>query len=231
MGAASIPPDIPIRAREVLGDNLLIFNGYGATETTSAMATNVGDEYAAHPSSVGKLNPTADLRIVADGCDLGINELGELWFRSHRSPTATGTTRGHRRIVCRRLVAHRRRRLRRRRRFHLRRRPHQGRHHPRRRERVLRRNPNRSCSPIPTSSTSPRSVSPTSRWANRSAPSSSPTRPPTHPRRPPRLRRRPPRLLQTPRIRAPRRRRPRTATGKIAKRQLRDELRTDTLHT
>ncbi len=82
MGAASIPPDIPIRAREVLGDNLLIFNGYGATETTSAMATNVGDEYAAHPSSVGKLNPTADLRIVADGCDLGINELGELWFRS-----------------------------------------------------------------------------------------------------------------------------------------------------
>ena len=82
MGAASVPPDIPIRAREVLGDNLLIFNGYGATETTSAMATNVGDEYAAHPSSVGKLNPTADVRIVADGRDLGTGELGELWFRS-----------------------------------------------------------------------------------------------------------------------------------------------------
>ncbi|MBD0022327.1 AMP-binding protein [Gordonia pseudamarae] len=82
MGAASVPPDIPIRAREVLGDNLLIVNGYGATETTSAMATNVGDEYAAHPSSVGKLNPTADLRIVTDGRNLGTGQLGELWFRS-----------------------------------------------------------------------------------------------------------------------------------------------------
>ena len=82
MGAASVPTDIPLKAREVLGENLLIFNGYGATETTSAMATNVGDEYADHPSSVGKLNPTADLRIVADGRDLGPNELGELWFRS-----------------------------------------------------------------------------------------------------------------------------------------------------
>ncbi|GAB06662.1 AMP-binding protein [Gordonia amarae] len=82
MGAASVPPDIALKAREVLGDNLLIFNGYGATETTSAMATNVGDEYASHPSSVGKLNPTAELRIVAEGRDLGPNELGELWFRS-----------------------------------------------------------------------------------------------------------------------------------------------------
>ena len=83
MGGASVPPDLPLRAREVLGEDLQILNGYGGTETTSAVVTNVGDEYAARPGSVGRPNLTADLRVTgADGQPLAADEVGELCFRS-----------------------------------------------------------------------------------------------------------------------------------------------------
>ena len=56
------------RAIEVFGDAIQILNGYGLTETTSAVVTNVGVEFAAHPDSVGRPNLTADVRVVdADG--------------------------------------------------------------------------------------------------------------------------------------------------------------------
>ena len=41
-----------------------ILNGYGITETTSAVVTNVGVEYAARPDSVGRPNLTADVKVV-----------------------------------------------------------------------------------------------------------------------------------------------------------------------
>ena len=83
LGGAPVPPDLPLRAREVLGEDVAILNGYGSTETTSAVITNVGDEYAARPGSVGRPNLTADLRVAgADGRPLPAGEVGELCFRS-----------------------------------------------------------------------------------------------------------------------------------------------------
>ena len=83
MGGASVPPDLPRQALDVLGDSLRIFNGYGLTETTSAVVTNVGAEYAAHPDSVGRPNLTADLRIEdPDGKPFPSGAIGELCFRS-----------------------------------------------------------------------------------------------------------------------------------------------------
>ena len=83
MGGAPVPPDLPARAIEVFGDHVPIFNGYGSTETTSAVVMNVGAEYAAHPDSVGLPNLTADVRVVGPGGEpLGTGENGELCIRS-----------------------------------------------------------------------------------------------------------------------------------------------------
>lgn len=83
LGGASVPPDLPRRALEVFGDSIQLLNGYGLTETTSAVVANVGVEYAAHLDSVGRPNLTADLRVEdGEGRALGVGEVGELCFRS-----------------------------------------------------------------------------------------------------------------------------------------------------
>jgi long-chain acyl-CoA synthetase len=83
MGGAPVPPDLPARAVELFGDRAPILNGYGSTETTSAVVTNVGVEYAAHLDSVGRPNLTADIRVVdAEGRTLGSGETGEICARS-----------------------------------------------------------------------------------------------------------------------------------------------------
>ena len=58
-------------------------NGYGLTETTSAVVTNSGDDYLAHPESIGRPVPGADVRIVDpdSGADVDVSKVGELWFR------------------------------------------------------------------------------------------------------------------------------------------------------
>jgi long-chain acyl-CoA synthetase len=84
MGGAAVPPDLPKRALQVFAD-AQIFNGYGATETTSAIASNVGVEFEAHPDSVGRPNLTADVRIAdgdGDGRTAGTGEVGEICVRS-----------------------------------------------------------------------------------------------------------------------------------------------------
>jgi long-chain acyl-CoA synthetase len=83
MGGAPVPPRLPRRVREVFGDSVQMFNGYGGTETTSAVVTNVGAEYDAHPESVGRPNLTAELRVLdPQGASLRTGEVGELAFRS-----------------------------------------------------------------------------------------------------------------------------------------------------
>jgi long-chain acyl-CoA synthetase len=83
MGGAAVPPDLPVKARERFGENIQLLNGYGLTETTSAVVTNVGVEFVEHPDSVGRPNITADLKVVdPDGDELGVGEVGELAFRS-----------------------------------------------------------------------------------------------------------------------------------------------------
>ena len=83
MGGAAVPPDLPGAAIAALGDQVQILNGYGGTETTSAVVANVGAEFAARPDSVGLPNLTADVRVVdADGRVSAPGGIGELCVRS-----------------------------------------------------------------------------------------------------------------------------------------------------
>jgi long-chain acyl-CoA synthetase len=66
-----------------LGESVQLLNGYGGTETTSAVVTNVGVEYVARPDSVGRPNLTAQLQVIGpDGHPVSTGAVGELTFRS-----------------------------------------------------------------------------------------------------------------------------------------------------
>jgi long-chain acyl-CoA synthetase len=55
---------------------------YGLTETASVATAHGGDDYFAHPGSVGRAAPTVELRIVdADGKDAQPGERGEIWIK------------------------------------------------------------------------------------------------------------------------------------------------------
>jgi long-chain acyl-CoA synthetase len=83
MGATSIPPELVARIGDRFATRIAPSNGYGLTETTSAVATNSGADYLAHPDSVGRPLPTVDVRVVdpTTGRDVADGEIGELWFR------------------------------------------------------------------------------------------------------------------------------------------------------
>jgi acyl-CoA synthetase (AMP-forming)/AMP-acid ligase II len=83
IGGAAVPPDLVALAAEVLGDTVQVLNGYGLTETTSAVCTNVGAELQARPDCVGRPNLTADVRVGGpDGEPLAAGAVGELCVRS-----------------------------------------------------------------------------------------------------------------------------------------------------
>jgi long-chain acyl-CoA synthetase len=79
-GGAPVPPDLVgrIDARGASPSN-----GYGLTETTGAVTLNVGRDYVANATSVGIPFPVIDARVVdpATHVDLPVGEVGELWFR------------------------------------------------------------------------------------------------------------------------------------------------------
>lgn len=80
MGGAPVPPELVTRIGRELGAGAA--NGYGLTETTSAICANAGPDYAARPDSVGRPAPGAELRIAGpSGEPLPDGEIGELWFR------------------------------------------------------------------------------------------------------------------------------------------------------
>lgn len=82
-GGAPVPPDLVGKADSHKGAALSPANGYGLTETTSAVVTNSGDEYRARPDSVGRCQPGTDIRVVDpdSGRDVSPGDIGELWFR------------------------------------------------------------------------------------------------------------------------------------------------------
>ncbi|WP_243795310.1 class I adenylate-forming enzyme family protein [Saccharopolyspora gloriosae] len=99
MGGAPIPPDLVGLVHTSFTANVAPGNGYGLTETTSAVVNNTGAEYVAHPDSVGRCVPGADLRVVDPALeeDVASGEIGELWFRGPNvvrgywnDPKATG---------------------------------------------------------------------------------------------------------------------------------------------
>jgi steroid-24-oyl-CoA synthetase len=81
-GGAPVPPDLITRIEADFNRKVSPVNGYGLTETTSAVVANVGEMYFEHPDSVGKAVPGTDVRIVdPGGPDARIGEVGELWVR------------------------------------------------------------------------------------------------------------------------------------------------------
>jgi long-chain acyl-CoA synthetase len=81
-GGAPVPPDLIRRIETQFAGKAMPGNGYGLTETTSAIITNGGADYFASPDSIGRPVPTCDAIIVDDqGTTLGDGEIGELWVR------------------------------------------------------------------------------------------------------------------------------------------------------
>lgn len=81
-GGAPVPPSLIDRLGERSGHAIRPANGYGLTETTSAVVMNGGAEYYEHPDSVGRPVPVADVAIRDDaGDELPDGQTGELWVR------------------------------------------------------------------------------------------------------------------------------------------------------
>jgi acyl-CoA synthetase (AMP-forming)/AMP-acid ligase II len=80
-GGAPVPPDLVRRIGRDFRSRVAPLNGYGLTETTSSVVSNVGAEYLATPESVGRPNATARVRIArADGSEAAPGEVGEIWL-------------------------------------------------------------------------------------------------------------------------------------------------------
>jgi long-chain acyl-CoA synthetase len=82
-GGAPVPPDLILSIDRQFASAVAPANGYGLTETTSAVVINSGEEYVAHPDSVGRPVVGCDLRVVdpASREDVRTGQIGELWVR------------------------------------------------------------------------------------------------------------------------------------------------------
>jgi len=81
-GGASVPPDLIRQIGKQFDQKAMPGNGYGLTETTSAVISNGGMDYFAHPDSVGRPVACCEAKVVDDaGKTLGDNEVGEIWLR------------------------------------------------------------------------------------------------------------------------------------------------------
>jgi len=77
-GGAAAAPELTQRVRQLF-PNFWPGQGYGATETTSVATANAGEDYMAHPDSVGLAVPVDDIKIVdADDKTLPPGEVGEI---------------------------------------------------------------------------------------------------------------------------------------------------------
>jgi long-chain acyl-CoA synthetase len=81
-GAAPVPPDLIRNMEEKYERKVSPANAYGLTETTSAVIANSAEMYFTHPDSVGLPAPGTELRVVdaATGADVTPGDVGELWI-------------------------------------------------------------------------------------------------------------------------------------------------------
>jgi long-chain acyl-CoA synthetase len=80
-GGAPSAPELVRRLKERF-PKMTPGQGWGMTETSATATSNVGEDYERKPSSCGVPSPTGEVRIVgADGKDVPIGEVGELWYR------------------------------------------------------------------------------------------------------------------------------------------------------
>ncbi|MFF8608897.1 class I adenylate-forming enzyme family protein [Streptomyces sp. NPDC015346] len=76
-GGAAAPPEIVARLTAAYGERVEPRNGYGLTETCGGVLANFGAEYRAYPTSVGRPTPATEVRIDRPDAD----GIGELWLR------------------------------------------------------------------------------------------------------------------------------------------------------
>lgn len=81
-GGAPVPPDLIDSIGSQFSQRVAPGNGYGLTETTSAVISNGGADYFARPDSIGRPVPVAEVRVVDDfGQDVAEGEIGEIWIK------------------------------------------------------------------------------------------------------------------------------------------------------
>lgn len=81
-GGSPVPPDSIAKIESEFRGKVSPANGYGLTETTSAVIANSGPTYFAKKDSVGLPMPVTDVRVVdEDGNDVAPGSVGELWVR------------------------------------------------------------------------------------------------------------------------------------------------------
>ncbi|MFR9804059.1 class I adenylate-forming enzyme family protein [Pseudonocardia sp. RS010] len=77
--ATAAPPERVLRIRSEFGGRVAAMTGYGMTEATGAVTLISGEEYWAHPDSVGKPMPVNVIKIVDEkGREVPTGETGEL---------------------------------------------------------------------------------------------------------------------------------------------------------
>jgi long-chain acyl-CoA synthetase len=82
-GGAPAAPELVERIERVFPHmRKTLTTAYGLTETASVATAHGGDDYFAHPGSVGRAAPTVELRVVDDeGKDQPAGERGEIWIK------------------------------------------------------------------------------------------------------------------------------------------------------
>ncbi len=82
-GGAPAAPELVERIERVFPHmRKTLTTAYGLTETASVATAHGGDDYFAHPGSVGRAAPTVELRIVDEqGRDTLAGERGEIWIK------------------------------------------------------------------------------------------------------------------------------------------------------
>jgi long-chain acyl-CoA synthetase len=82
-GGTPVPPDLVRLIAVRFGVEVAPGNGYGLTETSSGVTSNRGDDYVARPSSVGRVVGATEICIVDPGTgdDVPAGGIGEIWFR------------------------------------------------------------------------------------------------------------------------------------------------------
>lgn len=82
MGGAAAPVTVIDEIRRVLGPGVVPRTGYGMTESTSGVVAISGADFVQRPTSSGRALPTAEIAIVdRRGAHLGVDEVGEVAVR------------------------------------------------------------------------------------------------------------------------------------------------------
>ena len=82
-GATLVPPELVRRIDNQLASRAAPGNGYGLTETSGAAIANFGASYLDRPDSVGlPISPVIELKVVDDtGADQPPGQVGEIWLK------------------------------------------------------------------------------------------------------------------------------------------------------